>query len=197
MNVMLDYITSTIIFGILTITIARVQQNINATLFLNTQSIIAQANTSQFAREIEWDFLKIGHRTVGQKIFYADSVKLVFKGDLSNTMTQDSVVYSIGDTSQATATFNPRDFPIYRTLNGVPIKKLYGIVAFKLSYIDSAYKPITVPINTPSRCALIRGINVFFRVEYAEPTYTAFDTTWAATSWQKLIFPRNLNNMYY
>ena len=197
MNIMMDYIASMVIFGILTLTIARVQGNINTTLYLNTQSIIVQGSATSFARQIEWDFLKIGHRTVGQKIFYADSVKLVFKGDLENRYVQDSITYTIGNTSNATDTFNPRDFPLYRYMGATALRQNFGLVEFKLSYIDSAYNPIAMPINTTSQCVLIRGINLYFKVESAEPTVTPFDTLWAAISWQKLMFPRNLNSLYY
>ena len=186
-----------IIFGILTLTIARVQSNINTTLYLNTQSIITQGNATSLARQIEWDLLKIGHRTVGQKIFYADSVKLVFKGDLQNRNVQDSITYAIGTTANSAQTYNPRDFPLYRYERASVNRQNFGLVELRFSYLDSMYNPISMPINTVSQCALIRGINIYFKVESWEPTITPFDTLWAAISWQKLTFPRNLNSLYY
>ncbi len=197
MNVLLDYIASMIIFGILTLTIARIQTNINTTLYLNTQSIITQGNATSFARQIEFDFLKIGHRTRGQKIFFADSTKLIFKGDLENRYVQDSITYSVGTTDNATHTFNPRDFPLYRYEGGAVNVQHFGLIEFKLTFMDSSYQQIPMPITTTADCALIRGINLYFKVESAEPTMTPFDTLWAAVSWQKLIYPRNLNNLYY
>lgn len=186
-----------IIFGILTLTIARIQTNINTTLYLNTQSIITQGNATSLARQIEWDFLKIGHRTVGQKIFYADSTRLVFKGDLENRYVQDSITYAIGTTDNATHTFNPRDFPLYRYEGGSLNTQHFGLIEFKLSYIDSSYSRIPMPITTTAQASLIRAINLYFKVESAEPTMTPSDTLWASISWQKLMFPRNLNNLYY
>ena len=197
MNVLLDYIASMIIFGILTLTIARIQTNINTTLYLNTQSIITQGSATALAKQVEWDFLKIGHRTVGQQIFYADSIKLVFKGDLENRYVQDSITYTIGTTANATHTFNPRDFPLYRYEGNSVNTQHFGLIEFKLTYIDSMYNQIAMPITTASRCELIRGINIYFKVESAEPTITPYDTLWAAITWQKLTFPRNLNSLYY
>ncbi|MBI4427605.1 MAG: hypothetical protein HY562_00630 [Ignavibacteriales bacterium] len=197
MNVLLDYIASMIIFGILTLTIARIQTNINTTLYLNTQSIITQGYATSLAKQIEWDFLKIGHRTSGQKIYYADSTRLVFKGDLENRFVQDSVTYAVGTTENATHTFNPRDFPLYRYEGGSLNVQNFGLIEFKMTYIDSAYKLIPMPITTTDQCVLIRGINLYFKVESSEPTITPNDTLWASISWQKLMFPRNLNNLYY
>jgi hypothetical protein len=197
MNVMLDYIASMLIFGILLLTIARVQSNINTTLYLNTQSIVTQGNATSLARQIEWDFLKIGHRVPGQKISYADSVRIAFKSDLENRHIVDDVNYTIGSTSNLTSTFNPRDFHLFRNVGGSTITQNFGLVEFKLHYVDSLYRPIPMPITTVSACARIKGIYVSFRVEASEPTVTAVDTQWAAVSWQKLLFPRNLNSLYY
>jgi len=197
MNVMLDYIASMLIFGILILTIARVQSNINTTLYLNTQSIVTQGNATSLARQIEWDFLKIGHRVPGQKIIYADSISLRFKSDLENRHIIDDVRYRILATSELPSTFNPRDFPLVRETGSGTIKQNFGLVEFKLHYVDSLYRPIPMPITTVSACARIKGIYVSFRVEASEPTVTAVDTQWAAVSWQKLLFPRNLNSLYY
>ena len=197
MNIMLDYIASMLIFGILILTIARVQSNINTTLYLNTQSIITQGNATSLARQIEWDFLKIGHRVPGQKIIYADSTRLRFRSDLENRHIIDDVRYRILSTSELSATFNPRDFPLERETGSGTIKQNFGLVEFKLHYIDSLFRPIPMPITTESACAQIKGIYVSFRVEAPEPTVTAVDTQWAAISWQKLLFPRNLNSLYY
>jgi len=197
MNIMIDYIASMLIFGILILTIARVQSNINTTLYLNTQSINTQGNATSLARQIEWDFLKLGHRVPGRKIFYADADRIIFMSDLENRHIIDSVGYAIGTTSDLTSTFNPRDFPLYRRIGSSVIRQNFGLVEFKLQFIDSIYNPIPMPITTASACAEIKGIYISFRVEASEPTVTAVDTQWAAISWQKLLWPRNLNSLYY
>ena len=85
MSVMLDYISSMLMFGILAVTVARVQLNLNSTISQNTFSVTTQQNCVELARQIEHDFLKIGLHAPGQKVFFADSNKIAFKGDLGNS----------------------------------------------------------------------------------------------------------------
>ncbi len=73
MSSIIDMITATVIFGVLALTVARVQSNINVSSYQNQYNVIVQTNAVELARQIEWDFTKIGHRVSGQKIVLADS----------------------------------------------------------------------------------------------------------------------------
>ncbi len=86
MSSLIDLVTSAVIFGVLTLTIARVQSNINATVYENQFSYVTQTNSVELARQIEWDFAKIGHHVMtGSKILSADSTEIQFRADLTNT----------------------------------------------------------------------------------------------------------------
>ena len=82
MSSIIDMLTAAVIFGVLTLTIARVQSNINVSSYQNQYNVIVQTNAVELARQIEWDFTKIGHRAAGQKILFADSTHIQFVSNL-------------------------------------------------------------------------------------------------------------------
>ena len=84
MSSIMDMITAAVIFGVLTLTVARVQSNINISAYQNQYNVIVQTNAVELARQIEWDFTKIGHRASGQKILMADSTQIRFVANLDN-----------------------------------------------------------------------------------------------------------------
>ena len=194
---LIDTVTSTVIFGVLALTVGRVQTNINATMYENQNDVVTQTNAVEFARQIEWDFAKIGHHESGQKVLLADSTEIRFKADLNNKLVVNTVQYVIGDTSQCAMTKNRDDFPIFRTQDGKAVKQNWGLTYFKITYYDNAEKKLSTPITSAVDLAKIHSINVAFRLESAEPVVTMQGTTWAAVTWRKTIIPRNLGNLNY
>lgn len=202
MGAMFDYAFSTIVFGVLVFTVARIQINVNSTLYQNTQTIICQDNAVELARQLEYDFLKIGHKVSGQKLFYADTNRIDFTTHLLNNNTLFTISYTTGTTSASSWSRNPSDFPIIRTSTDAvggtfTAPRQYGVVEFKLSYYDSINGLLSTPRTTAAQLASVRAIRIKFRFESFEPVITATDTVWAGVTWEKLIFPRNLNNLYY
>lgn len=194
---LVDMITSTVIFGVLALTVARVQTNINVTMFSNQHNVVAQTNAVEFARQIEWDFTKIGHHVSGQKILLADSTQIWFKADLTNKMVVNTVRYFVGDTSQCSMTMNKSDFPLFRTHDGQTVKQNWGLTHFKITYYDNADKKMLTPITNAADLAKIHSISVAFQLESPEPVVSLHDTTWAAVAWEKTIIPRNLGSLNY
>ena len=193
---MLDYIASAMIFGVLVLAVARVQTNINATLFQNTFTVTTQQNAVELARQIEFDFLKIGHHVRGQRITYAGEQRLEYRADETNSM--DTVVYRYvaGTILQNTETPNPQDFPLFRVQDGNVLQQNFGLVDFHISYFDSVNVQIGVPAILADTLAKIRGIIVRFTAASPEPVLTPDgDTTYSVVTWQKLMFPRNLNQL--
>ncbi|MBM4160336.1 MAG: hypothetical protein FJ217_04460 [Ignavibacteria bacterium] len=197
MSTFLDIVMSTILFGILALTVARVQTNINSSMCQNQFSVVVQTNAVELARQLEWDFAKIGHHVTGQKVLWADSTSIRFLADLTNTSTVDDVRYFLGDTSQLPATTNPIDVPMFRRVGLYAVKQNWGLTQFRITYYDAAYNKIPTPITTPEKLQRIHAINIGFRIESPEPVYSEHDTTWAAVTWEKMIIPRNLNNLNY
>ncbi len=192
MSTLMDYVASGIVFGILAISVAKVQLNINSTLYDNTFSIIVQQNAVQLALQIEHDFLKAGYRVASGAVSVADSTRLTFTSDLNNNHTIVTLAYTIGDSTQLPNTPNVHDFPLYRTEAGATVKQNWGLTYFRLAYYDSVMNKIPTPVSNK---ALIRAIQASFVIQSPEPVYTSYDTTWPAVTWQKLLYPRNLNNL--
>ena len=195
MSSLFDFISSSIVFGVLVLTVARVQLNINSTMYQNQYNVITQTNAVELARKIESDFSKIGYHVNGQHILFADSSSIRFCADLENNSTVTEVRYIAGDTREAQVTVNPRDFPLYRGVGETSVKQNFGLTSFSLSYFDSSYCSIPTPVISAAALARIRSIRIAFMVESSEPVYTKYDTTWASVSWEKMILPRNLKNL--
>jgi len=196
MSIMLDYIAAAMIFGILSLNVARIQTNLNAMMYQNTFRYSTQTNATELARQIEHDFLKIGYKVNGQKIFIADISHLQYRSDIENKGSVVLVDYSIGTTVQDLATVNPRDFPLLRNVDGTTITQNFGLTKFKLSYFDSTFRSMTAtPFTEADSLKKIRFINVEFLVESPEPVdQNTGDTTqlWSRISWEKLLTPQNL-----
>ncbi|MFH0990882.1 MAG: hypothetical protein V1799_12785 [bacterium] len=197
MQGMLDIIGSMLIFGVLILTVARVQQNLNTTLYQSTFNIQTQRNAIELAKQIEFEFTKIGYRVTSNQLVYADSNRIIFKGDIRNTGQVDSIRYSKGTTSLATSSTNPRDFPLIRRskVSNDSLVQHFGITRLSFAYYDSTNTAMTTPVSS-GLMINVRAINVAFRVESFESVYdpVSGDTTWFAVNWQKRIYPRNLSN---
>ncbi|MCX6121602.1 MAG: hypothetical protein NTX44_08285 [Ignavibacteriales bacterium] len=205
MSIMMDYIAAAIIFGILALTVAREQTNINVMMYQNTFRFSTQTNATALARQIEHDFLKMGYHVKGQRIFVADNAHIKYRADITNAIPIDTILveYSIGTPAQDTkGTKNPRDFPLFRSeKGGTPITQNFGLSKFNISYFDSLLRPMTsTPYTVPESLAKIRFIDVSFLVESPEPVDPITgDTTqlWSRISWEKQLVPRNLNNVNF
>jgi hypothetical protein len=181
------------------LTVGRVQINLNSSLCQNTFRVNTQQSGVQLANQIEFDFLKIGHRVKGQKIFSADTGRITFRADILNGNTIDTnlISYAIGTPSQSTHTSNPLDFPLVRTQNGSPITQQYGLLAFCISYYNVSNIKMSTPISTQNRLDSIRSIRVKFLVESPDAVISYTDTTYSDINWEKLLFPRNLGKKDY
>jgi hypothetical protein len=192
MGAILDYITSVVIFGVLLLTVARVQTNLQSTLGQSTFNLTTQRSGVELARQIEYDFLKIGHRVNGLKIGVADSTRITFRSDLENNHNVLTVAYRAGTPSEATYSMNPDDFPLYRAINGVAVRQNFGLTSFRIWYFDSLYNQMTTPITVVDSLRKIKSIRVRFTVTSQDPITDGIDTVWSAITWEKHIIPRNL-----
>jgi hypothetical protein len=194
---MIDLITSAVIFGVLALTVARVQANINVTMFENQHNVVTQTNSVELARQIEWDFAKIGHRVSTAKISCADSTEIRFVADLDNKHVINAVRYYVGDSTQCAMTSNQHDFPLYRVQDGHSVTQNWGLTRFKITYYDKMDQILSTPVTGAANLAKIHSIKVSFQLESAEPTITPQDSVWAMVTWEKTIIPRNLGSLNY
>lgn len=191
MSIMMDYIASAIVFGILLITIASIQVNINSTLYSNTFSVRVQGNAVQLALELEHDILKAGYHVSSGAVTAADSTHLKFSSDVMNTNSVTTIEYQIGETDDLTSTMNPNDFPFYRKEGSVQVTQNWGLTYFRFAYYDSLLNKLSTPVSS-GNLSKIRAIQATFIIQSPEPVISNVDTTWPAVSWQKMMTPRNL-----
>lgn len=197
MGGMLDIVGSAIIFGVLLLTVARVQENLNTTMYQNTYNLITQTTAINIARQMEYDFTKIGYRVTGQRISRADTTAIAFNGAMTYGGVVDSIAYTLGE-DDATST-NPRDYVLnrYSRLSGITIPQRIGLSVFYLTYFDTTNAEITQPITTVAQLNAIRSINVRMRFESRDPLpQVGADTSvYFAVNWEKLIYARNLGGL--
>lgn len=195
MSSMLDMVGSVILFGILVLTIGRVQTNLNTAMYENSFTQITQRNAVEVARQLEFDFAKIGYHVATDRIKAADSTSIKFRSDLTNNGTVDEIEYRIGTLAQASVTPNPLDFPMYRKDKNGQIEQLWGMTGFRIRYYNMAYRQLPTPVVTDS-LPKIYAIWLTFIIEGREPAGSAIDTTFYSITWQKLIYPRNMGLAY-
>lgn len=184
MGYAIDLIGSLALIGILILTVATVNVNLNQAVYESTFELNAQLNLIELARTCEYDFLKIGYHAPKPAIISADSTSITFKADLQNFGLVDSVRYFVGlPTDPGVAgTPNPRDRVLYRLTNNEPQRGTsLGVVRFHLTYYDWAGMVTLTP-------SMIKSIKVQLMVESPYPV----DSTYAGAYWEKLIYPRNL-----
>lgn len=191
-STLLDIIGSFFLFGIMMLTVARVQSNLNEAVYENSFSIITQRNATDLARQIEFDFTKIGYKAGTVKVLSADTNGIRFRSDIRDNSVMDTVQYTVGTKSEASETLNPNDFPLKRKDRLGEIKQLYGLSQLRFRFYDNKNSQITTPITHVDSLKKIYSIDVAFTVEGREPG-AAGDTTYYAVSWRKLIYPRNLS----
>ncbi|GEM_PF-890033 len=193
---MLDMVGSAIIFGVLILTVARVQENLNSTMYQNSFNMQTQVIAVNMARQVEHDFTKIGYRVTGQKIFRAESTAVAFKGALTYGGAVDSIVYQLGEAD--TTTQNPNDFRLLRTSSsGGAVSQRVGLTDLRFTFFDTTNTRIPFPISTTAQLNSIRSINVRLRFESLEPVHQAgLDSAiYFGVNWEKLIYARNLGGL--
>ncbi len=146
----------------------------------------AQENMTQFTKSIQWDFSKIGNRDPSRNsVLVAKADTFMFRGDLDNNGSLDTVKYFKGPVSRLSSTPNPRDFILYRvTYRPLDTLKIYaGLTMFALTYYDSTGASTLIPQK-------VRGFKVTARME---SPFSNSDSASTGVAWEDMIFPRNLN----
>lgn len=190
MSVIIDIIGATLILGIILSAIFGMNLNLNQASYNKTFALITQTNCVTLARMFEYDMLKIGYhvprdssvsppRVVSIVAVKSDSI--VFKADLRDIGTINTVKYYIGSSSALGTTKNPRDRMIFRVEDGNVIAASIGLTSLSFTYYDRN----EFTTSTPEE---IKAINIKFTVESPEPV----DTSYAAAFWQKKLYPKNI-----
>jgi len=196
MSSVIDMIGAAILFGVLILAVGARQGNLNQTMAQNTFNLNTQSEAVYVARLIEYEISKAGYGVTGPKISVADAHSVTFLGAMTYGGIVDSIAYYSGTAD--TTTMNPNDFRFirYAKSSGAVSQRLV-MTQFDVSYFDTAHARMTTPVTGPGLKA-IRGINIRFRVESAEPVTDVSTglSNYNAVTWEKLIYPRNLGKPF-
>ena len=147
--VLLDIIGSTIIGGILLLTLFRMNDTATKNTYNFSGELTLQENLVATVEVLEYDFRKIGYcedplalpKPEQNAIRYADESEIKFLTDLmigpdydEGDGVIDTITYFLGDASELSGTPNPNDRMLYRVINGVPTGVNLGVTYFKIRY---------------------------------------------------------------
>ena len=197
MSSTIDMVGAAILFGVLILTVARIQGNLNSTMYQNTFNVSTQAQAVALARVIEYEVQKAGYGVTGLKITVAESQKIAFRGAMSFEGVVDSISYYTGEAD--TSTTNPDDFRFVRyARSSGPLSQRLGMTQFQIMYYDTGHTQMTAPVIGAAALRAIRGIKIKFCVEGSEPVIDAMTglSSYNNVTWEKLMLPRNLGRPF-
>ncbi len=149
----------------------------------NLFQLLTQETAASFMEIIEHDFRRIGSGLPKEAQAIIDTVEITFLGDVTEDGIVDTVRYSLSPTSDATATPNPNDVILFRTVNGTAtIAERAGVTAFEVELLNQLGAPTTDFRD-------VRMLHLSLTVESKEP----YNERYARAFWEKRITPLNLN----
>jgi hypothetical protein len=190
----LDILGSAIIAGFLLLMVYTSNARMNETLFTSGADLVVQEHLVTLVTTIEEDFRRIGYcrnqlRIPDQSktIVSAGKSSFSFLTDVNDDGVVDTLRYYTGAPGSATATPNPRDMLLYRTVNGgKPIDMIIGLTAFDVKYRNVDGDSIAAPVADPTA---IHNIELTIRLESTNP----YDRDYTYAAWRQLrLRTRNL-----
>lgn len=190
MGSQIDYIGSLVVNGLVILLVVTLNGNVATTSFQRTRDLTTQQSATTMMEILEYDLYKAGYRAGGAPFLRAESTAIQFTADLDDNGIVDTISYRLGAPSENGLTPNLRDRPLRRRVNStLPYDIAQGLVEFSFTYFDTGgHRMVYDSLKMPSYRALIRLLEVSFRVEPTDP----MDTTYIPVQVRKLIRPRNI-----
>jgi len=145
----LDYISSILMGGMLTLNVLTVNDIANETysVYQGDMSVQEMLVTSVQVMEGEFRNMGFGVPEAERTVLHADSSSITFLIDLDHSGAPlDTVHYFIGDISEMGFTENEHDRYIYRTVNGASGMKIGVVTTFRLRYITMGGEELAIPV---------------------------------------------------
>ncbi len=195
-NVILDILGSTVIGGILLMTLFRIHGTAVENTFKGGGQLIAQQNLATTVQILESDFRKIGYCADWDKIpdpskaiLSADTSSIRFLTDINSDGNVDTLSYYLGSTSELKETPNPRDRFLYRVVNSEkPVGVNLGITQFSLTFFNTLSDSILFPITQP-------GEIYTMQIDITVEDVAAYNQEYSTVFWRQIrLAARNLRN---
>lgn len=194
-------VTSYIIGGIIMISI--ILMNISVSKSSNDLTITQMTRTkaSEVTKLLSHDLQKMGYNRTTKtdpiiKIANAHKIQFLSNIDNSTNNSIETITWELTN-NEITATKNPNDVVLRRTVDGDVTDIEVGVVGFNISYFDSYGKPLadtlTSPVTSPTKDN-IKQIYVQIKLESPEKTYNRAggEGRYILSIWEKRFSPPNL-----
>jgi len=195
-SVILDILGSTIVGGILMLSLFRINDTAVENAYTGNGELTAQTSLATIVQILEYDFRKIGYcadwnkiPNPSQAIISADSTQIKFLTDVDFDGTVDSIRYYLGPTSELTNSPNPRDRYLYRVVNTeAPVGVNLGVTQFRLNFFNVIGNKLNFPISQPGE---IYTMQIDITVEDVD----AYNKQYSTAFWRQIrLAARNLRN---
>jgi hypothetical protein len=187
MTEILDYITSILMGGMLTLNVLSVNQIANETYSLYSGDMSVQEMLVTTVQVLEGEFRNMGFGVPENErtVLAADTSSITFLMDLDRAGTSvDTIRYALGPISDLSYTQNVMDRYIYRTVNGGGTLKVGVVTTFRLRYItpDGEVLPTPVPSD---RLTEIHEVEITMEVQNP---YAMYNPGYTGTGNQNALF---------
>jgi len=195
-SVILDILGSTIVGGILMLSLFRINDTAVENAYTGNGELMAQTSIATIVQILEYDFRKIGYcadwnkiPNPSQAIISADSTQIKFLTDVDFDGNVDSIKYYLGPTSELTNSPNPRDRYLYRVVNTeAPVGVNLGVTQFRLNFFNVIGNKLNFPISQPGE---IYTMQIDITVEDVD----AYNKQYSTAFWRQIrLAARNLRN---
>jgi hypothetical protein len=195
-SVILDILGSTIVGGILMLSLFRINDTAVENAYTGNGELTAQTSLATIVQILEYDFRKIGYcadwnkiPNPSQAIISADSTQIKFLTDVDFDGNVDSIKYYLGPTSELTNSPNPRDRYLYRVVNTeAPVGVNLGVTQFRLNFFNVIGNKLNFPISQPGE---IYTMQIDITVEDVD----AYNKQYSTAFWRQIrLAARNLRN---
>ncbi len=195
-TVILDLLGSTIVGGILLMTLFRINGTATENNYTGNGELIAQQNLATIVQILETDFRRIGYCADWQKIpdptlsiLEVDSSMIKYITDVDADGNVDTVKYFLGPTSELLSTPNPRDRFLYRVVNDEkPVGVNLGVTNFKMEFFNTLGNKLSFPILNP-------GSIYSMQVDITVEDISAYNEQYATAYWRQIrLAAKNLRN---
>lgn len=201
-SVILDILGSTIIGGILMMSLFRINGSAVENNYTGNGELTAQQNLATVVQILEYDFRKIGYCKDWQQIpvptesiLAADSNYISFKTDVPTISEPlgdgivDTLTYYLGPTSELSGSPNPRDRFLYRVVNNeTPVGVNLGVTQFHMTFYNALGNKLDFPIATP-------GEIFSTQIDISVEDVSAYDEKYSTAFWRQIrLAARNLRN---
>lgn len=171
---------SFIIGGMLLISLMAWNARVNQHSGMVTMNQITKQRVEAIGVILDSDMRNIGQGVASNQITVADSNRITFSYFNINSEFQ-SITWHFDHATAVPETFNPNDRMLTRTVNGVTTEIRFGVVQFRLTYLDSVG---VATANIPS----IRQIRAEVLVESEAP----YGNEYSRSYWETVVTPRTL-----